>query len=69
MALTNHACCQAFQNAYLETADEDDNICERMHEHTKQASTSGDINNGLTQIPIEEGLSHFHSFLKINIGK
>lgn len=55
-----HAFIAAQQAAYQETADEDREICERMHQGRKGLFAKGIDERGPYQHPLESGLAHFH---------
>ena len=54
----------AEQAAYAETAVEDREICERMQEGRKALWLRGDDEAGPYQSPMEDGMVHFHEFLR-----
>lgn len=54
----------AEQAAYLETAIEDDEICERMHRGRRALYLRGDEEQGPYQSPMEDGLQHYQAFLR-----
>jgi choline monooxygenase len=51
---------KAQQAAYFETAIEDKDICERMHEGRQALFAQGQDQRGPYQHPMETGLEHFH---------
>jgi len=55
---------EAEQAAYAETAVEDREICERMHEGRRALWLRGDNEIGPYQSPMEDGMVHFHEFLR-----
>lgn len=55
---------EAEQAAYAETAVEDREICERMHEGRRALWLRGDNEVGPYQSPMEDGMVHFHEFLR-----
>ncbi len=54
----------AQQNAYRETAVEDEVICIKMQHGRRALYQSGQNQVGPYQIPLEEGMQHFHQFLR-----
>jgi choline monooxygenase len=52
------------QQVYFETASEDDEICYRMHQGRKSLYLAGIDDNGPYHTPTEDGLAHFHTFLR-----
>lgn len=50
------------QDAYFETAVEDDEICNRMNEGRKMLHANGDDDFGPYQLPMELGMKHFHEY-------
>jgi choline monooxygenase len=58
----------AEQAAYLETAHEDDEICERMHQGRRALWLRGDNEVGPYQLPTEAGMQHFHAFYRRMMG-
>ncbi len=59
-----HPYCQAFQNAYLETAKEDDQMCERIQRGLAHSVATGVNSGGPSQTPFEDGVPHFHHYLR-----
>ena len=57
----------AEQKAYNETAVEDDIICLRMHQGRKSLHQRGLDEQGPYQSPTEDGMLHFHEFLRRNL--
>ena len=55
---------EAEQKAYNETAVEDDIICLRMHQGRKSLYQRGLDEQGPYQSPTEDGMLHFHEFLR-----
>ena len=55
---------EAEQAAYKETAVEDDDICRRMQEGRKALHEAGLNEVGPYQSPMEDGMVHFHEFLR-----
>jgi phenylpropionate dioxygenase-like ring-hydroxylating dioxygenase large terminal subunit len=60
---------QAQQKAYHETAIEDEEICVRMTEGRRALIADGREEHGPYQSPMEDGMVHFHEFLKREIGQ
>ncbi len=58
----------AQQKAYFETALEDDEICERMARGRKALIARGMEDGGPYQSPMEDGMMHFHEFVRRQIG-
>jgi phenylpropionate dioxygenase-like ring-hydroxylating dioxygenase large terminal subunit len=54
----------AEQAAYMETADEDDVIAKRMDRGRRALYERGDNEVGPYQSPMEDGMMHFHEYLK-----
>jgi phenylpropionate dioxygenase-like ring-hydroxylating dioxygenase large terminal subunit len=59
---------EAEQAAYMETAVEDDDICRRMQEGRKALHEAGVNEVGPYQSPMEDGMVHFHEFLRRHLG-
>ncbi|MEW5892035.1 MAG: aromatic ring-hydroxylating dioxygenase subunit alpha [Pseudomonadota bacterium] len=57
----------AEQAAYRETAIEDDDICYGMHKGRKALYEQGISQEGPYQSPMEDGMVHFHEFLRRQI--
>ena len=55
---------QAHQAAYNETVAEDDEIAERMDRGRKALMLRGDNETGPYQSPMEDGMLHFHEYLR-----
>ncbi len=58
---------EAEQAAYLETAVEDDDICYGMHRGRKALLAQGINEVGPYQSPMEDGMVHFHEWLRRQI--
>jgi phenylpropionate dioxygenase-like ring-hydroxylating dioxygenase large terminal subunit len=58
---------EAEQAAYMETAVEDEEICQRMQDGRKALWQRGDNEVGPYQSPTEDGMLHFHAFLRRHI--
>ena len=67
IALFEREFVEAEQAAYRETAIEDDEICQRMQDGRKALWQRGDNEVGPYQSPMEDGLVHFHEFLRRQI--
>ncbi|MDF0605944.1 aromatic ring-hydroxylating dioxygenase subunit alpha [Neisseriaceae bacterium TC5R-5] len=59
----------AEQAAYFETAKEDDEICYRMHQGRRTLWLNQQNEVGPYQSPTEEGMQHFHTFYRRQMGK
>ncbi len=55
---------EAEQSAYIETAIEDHEIARRMHEGRRALYLQGISEEGPYQSPMEDGMVHFHEFLR-----
>jgi choline monooxygenase len=60
---------EAERAAYMETCVEDDEIAERMDAGRKRADERGDDEAGPYQSPMEDGMQHFHEFLRRQLGE
>jgi phenylpropionate dioxygenase-like ring-hydroxylating dioxygenase large terminal subunit len=58
---------EAEQAAYQETAVEDEEICQRMQDGRKALWQRKDNEFGPYQSPTEDGMLHFHEFLRRTI--
>lgn len=58
---------EAEQAAYAETAVEDEEICVRMTEGRRALYLQGRNEFGPYQSPMEDGMTHFHEFLRAHI--
>jgi phenylpropionate dioxygenase-like ring-hydroxylating dioxygenase large terminal subunit len=58
---------EAEQKAYNETAVEDDIICLKMHQGRKSLYQRGIDQQGPYQSPTEDGMLHFHEYLRRNL--
>jgi choline monooxygenase len=67
IVLFERAFIDAEQAAYRETAVEDDDICMRMQEGRQSLYRQGISETGPYQSPMEDGMMHFHSFLRREI--
>jgi phenylpropionate dioxygenase-like ring-hydroxylating dioxygenase large terminal subunit len=68
IALFEREFVEAEQAAYEETAIEDEEICQRMQDGRKALYLRGDNEVGPYQSPMEDGMIHFHEFLRRQIG-
>jgi choline monooxygenase len=64
IALFEREFVEAEQAAYMETAREDDEIAERMDAGRKALHRAGRSEEGPYQSPMEDGMQHFHEFLR-----
>lgn len=64
IVLFERAFVEAEQAAYHETAVEDRDICLRMHEGRRALYRQGISETGPYQSPLEDGMMHFHAFLR-----
>jgi phenylpropionate dioxygenase-like ring-hydroxylating dioxygenase large terminal subunit len=64
IALFEREFVEAEQAAYMETAAEDDEIAERMDEGRRVLYNAGRSEVGPYQSPMEDGMQHFHEFLR-----
>jgi phenylpropionate dioxygenase-like ring-hydroxylating dioxygenase large terminal subunit len=55
---------EAEQAAYLETAREDEEICRRIERGRRALHRAGKTAAGPYQSPMEDGMGHFHAFLR-----
>ncbi|HZW24526.1 MAG TPA: aromatic ring-hydroxylating dioxygenase subunit alpha [Gallionella sp.] len=67
IALFEREYVEAEQKAYNETAAEDDVICMRMHQGRKALYQQGVEEHGPYQSPTEDGMLHFHEYLRRNL--
>ncbi len=58
---------EAEQKAYQETAIEDDVICLKMHQGRRELYRRGIEQHGPYQSPTEDGMLHFHEYLRKNM--
>lgn len=68
IALFEREFVEAEQAAYRETAVEDAEICQRMTEGRRALQAQGRNETGPYQSPLEDGMRHFHQFLRRRIG-
>ncbi|RPH61695.1 MAG: aromatic ring-hydroxylating dioxygenase subunit alpha, partial [Burkholderiales bacterium] len=59
---------EAERAAYMETAIEDDEIALRMDAGRRVLMDRGDDEAGPYQSPMEDGMQHFHEFLRRQLG-
>jgi phenylpropionate dioxygenase-like ring-hydroxylating dioxygenase large terminal subunit len=64
IALFERDFVEAERKAYLETAREDEIICERMTEGRRALMAQGRNDAGPYQSPMEDGMRHFHEFVQ-----
>lgn len=67
IALFEREFVEAHQAAYEETAVEDKEICERMHNGRRALYAQGLDERGPYQHPMESGLEHFHQWLRAEL--
>ena len=67
IALFERALVEAEQAAYAETALEDDEICRRMQRGRRLLFEQGREESGPYQSPMEDGMVHFHEFVRRQI--
>ncbi len=68
IALFEREFVAAEQAAYEETAREDAEICERMTAGRRALYLQGSSETGPYQSPMEDGMMHFHEFLRRELG-
>ena len=68
-ALFEREFVEAEQAAYWETAIEDDEIALRMDRGRKALLLQGMNQSGPYQSPMEDGMLHFHEYLRRELGK
>ncbi|PKO26346.1 MAG: Rieske (2Fe-2S) protein [Betaproteobacteria bacterium HGW-Betaproteobacteria-8] len=64
IALFEEEFVKAHQAAYNETAIEDKEICERMHQGRQALYKQGEDERGPYQHPMETGMEHFHLWIR-----
>ncbi|MDE3022511.1 MAG: aromatic ring-hydroxylating dioxygenase subunit alpha [Pseudomonadota bacterium] len=69
IALFERDFIEAEQAAYHETALEDEEICIRMQNGRKALHSQGKNEVGPYQSPMEDGMVHFHEFLRRELGQ
>ncbi|MHB0992135.1 MAG: aromatic ring-hydroxylating oxygenase subunit alpha [Burkholderiales bacterium] len=67
IALFERELVEAEQAAYAETALEDDEICRRMQRGRRMLYEQGKEESGPYQSPMEDGMVHFHEFIRRQI--
>lgn len=67
IALFEREFIEAQQAAYMETAAEDQEICQRMHDGRRALFALGIDQRGPYQQPMESGLEHFHLWLRAQL--
>lgn len=68
IALFEREFVEAERAAYMETAIEDDEIAERMDAGRRALYQAGRSEEGPYQSPMEDGMQHFHEFLRRELG-
>lgn len=68
IALFEREFVEAEQNAYAETAIEDEEICQRMNDGRRLLWREGRDEQGPYQTPYEDGMVHFHQFVRRQLG-
>ncbi len=68
IALFEREFVEAERAAYMETAIEDDEIALRMDAGRRALLERGDDDAGPYQSPMEDGMQHFHEFLRRRLG-
>ena len=68
IALFERELVEAEQQAYAETALEDEEICQRMNDGRKLLWQAGRDEQGPYQSPLEDGMIHFHEFVRREMG-
>ncbi|GLU32227.1 aromatic ring-hydroxylating dioxygenase subunit alpha [Trinickia caryophylli] len=68
IALFEREFVEAERAAYMETAREDDEIAERMDAGRLALMQRGESQVGPYQSPMEDGMQHFHEFLRRELG-
>jgi choline monooxygenase len=64
IALFEREFVEAEQKAYAETALEDEEICQRMNDGRRLLWREGREEQGPYQTPYEDGMLHFHEFVR-----
>lgn len=67
IALFEREFVEAQQRAYIETAREDEEICRRMTEGRRALFEQGRNEFGPYQSPMEDGMIHFHEFMRAQL--
>jgi choline monooxygenase len=68
IALFEREYVEAEQAAYLETAEEDDEIALRIDAGRRALYRQGRSETGPYQSPMEDGMQHFHEFVRKELG-
>jgi phenylpropionate dioxygenase-like ring-hydroxylating dioxygenase large terminal subunit len=68
IALFEREFVEAEQAAYMETAAEDDEIAVRMDAGRRLLFEMGEDDAGPYQSPMEDGMVHFHEYIRRNLG-
>ncbi len=68
VALFERELVEAERAAYMETAIEDDEIAMRMDAGRRALMERGEDDAGPYQSPMEDGMQHFHEFLRTELG-
>ncbi len=68
IALFERDLVEAERAAYMETALEDDEIAQRMDAGRRVLLARGENDAGPYQSPLEDGMQHFHEFLRAQLG-
>jgi choline monooxygenase len=68
IALFEREYVEAEQAAYMETAAEDDEIALRIDTGRRALYAQGRSETGPYQSPMEDGMQHFHEFLRHEVG-
>jgi phenylpropionate dioxygenase-like ring-hydroxylating dioxygenase large terminal subunit len=67
LALFERELVELHQQAYVESAQEDGEICQRMHDGRRVLYRGGGDAGGPYQSPSEDGMVHFHEFLRRHV--
>jgi choline monooxygenase len=68
IALFERGLVEAHQGAYMESAPEDAQICTHLHHGRRALYLAGENDAGPYQSPHEDGMVHFHEFLRRELG-
>ena len=69
IAYFERAFVDAEQNAYAETALEDEEICQRMNDGRRLLWNEARDEQGPYQSPMEDGMIHFHEFVRRELAR
>ncbi|HSF47612.1 MAG TPA: aromatic ring-hydroxylating dioxygenase subunit alpha [Burkholderiales bacterium] len=69
VALFERGLVEAHQAAYMESAAEDAQICTHLHEGRRTLYEAGENDMGPYHRPHEDGMIHFHRFLRKELGE